>query len=442
VWHRTSSSLGWDSPLKVYLMARNQLYLRKRHTRGGARALRGLAYAAYVGARTWARFMRGRQRKQARALELAWWDYARGRVGDSRTPELGLNPGRPSSSRPFSLTAVGEGGQGDEGQSCLICGATRASHQFTVNGYHVYRCAACGFAFVAPTPAAEELADYYARGYAVPLERYAAAAERNEERIADLERWAPGRGRLLEIGASYGHSLALARARGWQVEGVELSPEAARYARERFGLDVHNADLGAAPLPAGAFDAAMLWHVLEHTRDPKEQLERLRALLRPGGVLGLRVPNAASLGSRVAGRWWPWMCPPAHLWYFSPETLPRLLRVCGFEVLEVQTLRGDGNNIYQHALLGLGGWLNGLRRGSGPLPLAPFPKPGEGQQEVVAASPAGLVRTWIWLLARAQPITDALARLTRPAIEPIERGGLGDELLVYARKPAQEESEP
>jgi GT2 family glycosyltransferase len=90
VRHRTSSSLGWDSPLKVYLIARNQLYLRRRHRGGGWRAWRGLLYALYVGGRTWARYMRHGQRTQARALELAWWDYARGRAGDRRTADMRL----------------------------------------------------------------------------------------------------------------------------------------------------------------------------------------------------------------------------------------------------------------------------------------------------------------------------------------------------------------
>jgi len=92
VRHRTSSSLGWDSPLKIYLIARNQLYLRRRHKPGGWRDWRGLAYSLYVAGRTWARYMRRRQRMQARALELAWWDYARGRSGDRRTADMRLKP--------------------------------------------------------------------------------------------------------------------------------------------------------------------------------------------------------------------------------------------------------------------------------------------------------------------------------------------------------------
>src|SRR5439155_13095049 len=307
----------------------------------------------------------------------------------------------------------------------------------------------------APIPSASELADYYNRAYTVPLERYAAAGHRNIARIADLERWCPSRGRLLEFGASYGRSLALARERGWDVAGVELSPTASEYARTHFGVAVFNCDLADAPLADGSFDAVIGWHVLEHVRNPQEQLLRLAALLKPGGVLGLRVPNIASFGARVAGQWWPWMCPPAHLWFFSPTTLPRLLHACGFEVQEVTTLRGDGNNLYQYALMAAGSRLNDLRLRLRPRREADARTAGRGEDKSRTSSslasgngaavstapspkepsptrePSGLLQTWLNLLERAQPITNALARGTRPLIEPIERRGWGDELLVY-----------
>ena len=344
---------------------------------------------------------------------------------------------------------------------CLVCGGTQAEQRFVQRGYPVFRCTGCGLEFVAPIPSPSELADYYNRGYAVPLERYAAAGHRNIARIADVERWCPSRGRLLELGASYGHSLALARERGWDPVGVELSPTASAYARSHFGLTVYNCDLADAPLADASFDAVIGWHVLEHVRNPKEQLQRLSALLKPGGVLGLRVPNIASFGARAAGQWWPWMCPPAHLWFFSRETLPRLIRACGFEVIEVKTLRGDGNNLYQYALMAAGNSLNDLRlrlsRGKhgrsrpaeqggngGSISVAPSPvaddvaspAPSPGAMVMVPAQEAsGLLQAWLRLLERAQPITNAMTRATRPLIEPLERRGLGDELLVYARRP-------
>jgi len=341
---------------------------------------------------------------------------------------------------------------------CLVCGGTGARQRFVQRGYAVWHCTDCGLEFVAPTPSPSELAEYYDRSYAVPLERYAAAGKRNLARITELEHWCPGRGRLLELGASYGHSLALARERGWDVVGVELSPTASEYAQTHFGLNVFNCDLADVPLAEGSLDAAIGWHVLEHVRNPRDQLLRLAALLKPGGVLGLRVPNIASFGARVAGQWWPWMCPPAHLWFFSSTTLPRLLQACGFEVQEVKTWRGDGNNLCQYALMAGGNWLNDLRlrlrsrrdadtrpeRGGGRERAASPPSASStgGATFTTTApeaarpsrEPSGLLQRWLNVLERAQPITDALARATRGVIEPIERRGWGDELLVYARR--------
>ncbi len=214
-----------------------------------------------------------------------------------------------------------------------------------------------------------------------------------------------------------------------------------------------NCDLADAPLTESSFDAVIGWHVLEHVRNPKQQLLRLAALLKPGGILGLRVPNIDSFGARVAGEWWPWMCPPAHLWFFSPTTLPRLLRSCGFDVKEVRTLRGDGNNLYQYALMAAGNQLNDLRLRLRPRrePRAPSARAqATGSTAAMAAAelgpasnrtaatpapaPSQLLQAWLDLLTRAQPITDALARSTRPLLEPIERRGWGDELLVYSRR--------
>ncbi len=84
VWHRTSSSLGAESPRKVYLIARNQYYLRRRNARRGWRGAWGLARALAGSGRTWARYLRRGQRAQAQALKLGVWDYARGRSGPPR----------------------------------------------------------------------------------------------------------------------------------------------------------------------------------------------------------------------------------------------------------------------------------------------------------------------------------------------------------------------
>ena len=316
--------------------------------------------------------------------------------------------------------------------ACLICGGTRVREVLVQHGYQVVACVVCGFQFVYPTPTPEQLADYYDQGYTVPLERDAYNPSRHNERLAELERWLPARGRLLEVGCSYGYGLAIARERGWQVAGVELSPTASQYAHEHFGLQVFPGDLLDAPLEDGSFDAAVMWHVLEHTHDPRAQLSRLHALLRPGGVLGVRVPNVRSLGARAAGRSWVWRSLPAHLWYFSAVTLSRLLTRCGFETLEVRTARGDGWNLYQHLLVAFGSQLNTMRRvawGRRSLFVQSVPPSSVQPPHVSQAQ-----RAWVALMQRVHPWTDALARATAMLVEPVEAAGLGDELICYARR--------
>jgi SAM-dependent methyltransferase len=146
-----------------------------------------------------------------------------------------------------------------------------------------------------------------------------------------LKRHVPG-GRLLEIGCSTGFLMNAARLE-FEAHGVEPSAWAARIARERFGLDVHAGPFETFEAPAGSFDAMLLVDVIEHVLDPRTVLQRAARLLRPGGVVYLVTPDINSLSARILGRYW-WGLRPAHLSYFSPVTLRRLLDETGFSVVE------------------------------------------------------------------------------------------------------------
>jgi GT2 family glycosyltransferase len=90
VWHRASSTLGAVSPLRMYLMTRNEYYLWKRHHQRGWRGSLGLAVALARSVRILLRYLRVGQRMQARALVLGMWDCWRGRSGNARTANLRL----------------------------------------------------------------------------------------------------------------------------------------------------------------------------------------------------------------------------------------------------------------------------------------------------------------------------------------------------------------
>jgi SAM-dependent methyltransferase len=152
-----------------------------------------------------------------------------------------------------------------------------------------------------------------------------------------IERYAPERGSLLDVGCWVGFLLAEARDRGWrECVGVEPSAFASRYARDRLGLDVRTEELSTAGLPTGHWDVVVMGDVLEHLTRANAALDRVAELLRPGGVIALELPDAGSRIARMLGpRWWSVI--PTHIHYFTRDSAATMLSRHGFEPLYVAT---------------------------------------------------------------------------------------------------------
>ena len=135
---------------------------------------------------------------------------------------------------------------------------------------------------------------------------------------------------VLDVGCGVGLLLDEARRRGWRAQGVELSDWGVRRARH-LGLDVFQGDLEEAGFAPGSFDGVFMIDVLEHLADPVRTLATASQVLRPGGVLCLVTPNAASAAAWVLGRRW-WGMLPGHVVLFPHRRLCELLRSLGFGV--------------------------------------------------------------------------------------------------------------
>ncbi|MCZ6677112.1 MAG: class I SAM-dependent methyltransferase, partial [Candidatus Poribacteria bacterium] len=157
-----------------------------------------------------------------------------------------------------------------------------------------------------------------------------------EERLAEIERWTPGLGRILDVGCGIGTFLHLAREHGWKTYGVDPSESGTAFACNQYGLDVFCGDLFEANFPDQHFDVITLYHVLEHISQPNPFLHELHRLLKPKtGLLVIEVPNGGSIHSRLQKENWPYVHPRDHLYYFSHRTLPRLLRKHGFNKIRI-----------------------------------------------------------------------------------------------------------
>jgi SAM-dependent methyltransferase len=197
--------------------------------------------------------------------------------------------------------------------------------------------------YLNPRPKPEELAAYYPSDYmpflpAIEDEpHWFRRLDRRvglRRRVRLLRRWHGGRaaGALLDVGCATGVFLDGMRAEGWRVQGVEPSEHAARYARDRFGLDVYQGSLEAAGFPPASFDVVTLWDVLEHVFSPTATLREIARILKPNGSLVFSVPDLDCVEARVFGRYWAGLDMPRHLNLFTHKVLTRLLAEAGFRV--------------------------------------------------------------------------------------------------------------
>jgi SAM-dependent methyltransferase len=144
-------------------------------------------------------------------------------------------------------------------------------------------------------------------------------------------------GPVLDVGCGWGLSL-VALAEEYTPYGVEISKglaAGAHAAAEARGGRVMNADAvsGMRALQDGFFTGVIMQAYLEHECEPLDALRAARRLLRPGGVLIIKVPNYMTLNRMVRGDRWCGFRFPDHVNYWTPRTLLRAVTSAGLRVL-------------------------------------------------------------------------------------------------------------
>jgi SAM-dependent methyltransferase len=232
---------------------------------------------------------------------------------------------------------VTNGSQG----ACTLCGSqgeTLLTKETTSELVVLARCGRCDAIFNEHWQqlASAETYEYYGERLEWPADRLhdPLNTKRYVELLARLAKDAPGH-RLLDVGCGVGHLVKVAADRGWNAEGIELSPEAVEICR-RFGLACRVEDFFSGELEGGRYDLITMIEVIEHVQRPQHFLRRAAELLAAGGVLYLTTPNFNALSRRLLGKRWSSIS-NEHLTYFTPTTLQRTCKRSGFEVLDLET---------------------------------------------------------------------------------------------------------
>jgi 2-polyprenyl-3-methyl-5-hydroxy-6-metoxy-1,4-benzoquinol methylase len=278
--------------------------------------------------------------------------------------------------------------------SCPLC-ASRSLKRLTVP-YHwinpsvfdarakefgLMRCAQCTFIFVNPRPSKAHLDRFYG-GDEYDCHPANSATDIPDRahfllgRIAQYVPASPG-AKLLDFGCGSGYFLKHAGAAGWDAIGFDIAAAALESCRKQ-NL---RAESDLARLAGRQFDAILLNQVFEHIEEPGAALANAARLLTRSGRIFVIVPNASSLRAQLSapvlsrhfGFDERYRAFPAHLSYFTPVTLPSILRKHGFHVERVETF---GLGLDELLLI------EDDESGSTTSPPAPAPRDTEGRRDL------------------------------------------------------------
>ncbi len=223
--------------------------------------------------------------------------------------------------------------------NCIACGAANLRSIAGYERHHLGRCGSCGLTFVLRIPEAHELEAFYSRySYGsdpwispITIRRYEALLDRFEAYRKT--------GRIFDTGCGAGHFLAVARRRGWEVYGNEFSPAAVRLCSDKGIAMIQGALTAPEAFPegvasmqelAGSFDVVTSFEVIEHINNPNEDLQAMRALLRPGGATYITTPNFNALSRFWLKADYNVIGYPEHLTYYTRKSLRAALHRNGF----------------------------------------------------------------------------------------------------------------
>jgi 2-polyprenyl-3-methyl-5-hydroxy-6-metoxy-1,4-benzoquinol methylase len=193
-------------------------------------------------------------------------------------------------------------------------------------------------------PSAAELTEIYDAGYfrddpnEPDREGYAdyradePAHRRNaRRRLRLLTSLGSDRGRLLDVGCAAGFFVSEAMISGWNAEGIDVAEDMISWGQRHVSPNLMVGTFSQYDIAPQSFNAVTMWDYIEHSIDPRADLDHAREVLVPGGIVALSTGDIDSPFARLSRSRWHLLTPRHHNYFFSEGTLARLLRETGFE---------------------------------------------------------------------------------------------------------------
>lgn len=257
-------------------------------------------------------------------------------------------------------------------RECQICSSNRSSIIYEEkfreivgvnrsNYMHTIRiCEKCGFVFVSPTIAENELSDYYAYMSLYDMSIYQFTDHNSlSQRINRYQRIftfindyikksLPELSHVLDIGCSTGYLLSLFKTNGYKVMGIDPSSKCKEIALQEYGINVRTGTLDTIQIQNEKYDIIILSHVLEHIVDLSYFILKLKSILSPKGIIYIEVPDVQNINLPFG------YFSFEHVNYFSKSSLKNLMAKNGLnpEAFGKSCNKNEGEN-FPFAIYGI-----------------------------------------------------------------------------------------
>jgi SAM-dependent methyltransferase len=136
-------------------------------------------------------------------------------------------------------------------------------------------------------------------------------------------------GRILDMGCGRGDFLAAFEELGFDVAGIEISPQA-KELNMRFQVEQGDLELEKSKFPPGSFDYVFSKSVIEHMRNPIGLFTNAIEVLRPGGIAVIMTPSWEHT------HWGPFYIDHTHVTPFTSRSLEDAMAIAGFDSIKVE----------------------------------------------------------------------------------------------------------
>lgn len=236
-------------------------------------------------------------------------------------------------------------GEAKELVTCPVCYDYRVRTLWDLGEFSFQSCLTCGHTYQNPRPRPSDLIGRYDEDYkSYEVENASNFLNLMKLGLSDLgfdalEASLPGERSFLDVGCATGALVEYLGNRGWKSEGVEVCGSSADWGRKVREVKIHTGTLDSLNLPSESLDLVHSSHVIEHVPEPRQFLEEIFRVLKPGGWCITVTPNTASLQAVLFGKNWRSTIPD-HVHLFSRRGLGRLLKETGFRTRRWKTWGG------------------------------------------------------------------------------------------------------